>query len=102
MPGALSAFLDEVRALPKVRDAVAAGTVLQGNYEGIRSEAKPAAEHFADLERLFERAELDDDPLIVEIHDALAKIVSSDAPIKERFAAILACLKPYYLRFAKQ
>jgi hypothetical protein len=93
--GTLSAFLDEVRAAPKVQAAIAAGKIIEGTSYGVRLEAKPAAEYLAGLERVFEWAERDDSPVIVEIHDRLCEIVSRDAPIKERLLALLACLKAY-------
>jgi hypothetical protein len=96
---ALRAFLDEIRAFPKMREATAAGTILQARFAGVLLEAKPAAEHLADMERFVERVENSDDP---EICDRLSEIVRRDAPIKERLDAWLACLKPYDRKFRGQ
>jgi hypothetical protein len=75
---------------------------LEGSFQGVHFDAKPAAEHFADLEKIFERAERDEAPEIVEIHDRLSEIVSRDAPVKERLVAVIACLKAYDRRPVRQ
>jgi hypothetical protein len=87
MSTALQSFLDEVRAAPQMRAALAADPVLKGELWGARFN-QTVSKSLADMVTMFDHAERDTDPVAIEVHDGLVKIVTRDATIGK-------FLKPY-------
>lgn len=79
---ALQSFLADLRAVPEIQRALAAGTVTDG---------KPIADHFAALEEMVDYFEHSSDDAAIEGHDRMLKIVTRGAPLKQRLEAIVAC-----------
>jgi hypothetical protein len=92
---ALRSFLDEVRAQPQVRAARAANAVLQGELAGVKVEPLPAADYLARLDWFVDVSECSDDATVIENSDGLRKIVTRDAPVRERLFEFLEFLKAH-------
>lgn len=99
---ALRIFLDEVRAQPQVRAALAANAVLQGEFAGVKVDPLPAADYLARLDWFVDVSERSDDPFVIETCDGLCKIVTRDAPVRERLFEFLEFLKVLDPRPRKQ
>jgi hypothetical protein len=91
---ALDHFLDEVRAAPQMRAALADDPVLKGENWGVRFN-QTGSKSLADMVAMFDHAASADDPVAIEVHDGLVKIVTRAAPIGKRLQAIVEFLKPY-------